>query len=134
MSFDRELAGFCGLTYPELEEALKGIYNDPQAYGGFLSEMTNCFNGYHFCRDETVETTFNTETCLAYLQCRIQRSTPRVRDSENSEVSECFLKRYVALALGTEFEKALEYDEKEGFKPFEYDRFRTELTLRDLVC
>ncbi|KIX09037.1 uncharacterized protein Z518_00115 [Rhinocladiella mackenziei CBS 650.93] len=133
MSFDKDLAGLCGLTYSDLEDALKGIYEDPEVYNGFLSEMTKFFHGYHFCNDETVETVYNTETCLAYLQCRIERTTPETRDPENSEVSEQFLKRFAASTpVIRDFEKALECDGKGNFMPVEYDRFRPEFTLRDL--
>jgi len=55
VSFDRDLAGLCGLTYSDLEDALKGIHEDPEACNGFLSEMTKLFNGYHFCEDEAVD-------------------------------------------------------------------------------
>jgi hypothetical protein len=135
LSFDRDLAGLCGLTYSDLEDALKEIYEDPEAYNGVLSEMTKFFNGYHFCKDETVETVYNTETCLAYLQCRIERKTPETQDPANSEVSEQFLRRFAASApVIRDFEKALEFDEKEGFTPLEYGRFKPEFTLRDLVC
>ena len=88
LSFDRDLAGLCGLTYSDLENALKGIYNDPEAYNGFLSEMTKFFNGYYFCKHEMVETVYNMETCLAYLQCCIEGVTPEIQDPQNSEVSE----------------------------------------------
>ncbi|KIX03383.1 uncharacterized protein Z518_06935 [Rhinocladiella mackenziei CBS 650.93] len=132
-SFDKDLAGLCGLTYSDLEDALKGIYEDPEVYNGFLSEMTKFFHGYHFCNDETVETVYNTETCLAYLQRRIERKTPETRDPENSEVSEQFLKRFAASTpVIRDFEKALECDGKGNFMPVEYDRFRPEFTLRDL--
>jgi Predicted AAA-ATPase len=135
LSFDRDLTGLCGLTYSDLEDALMGIYKDPKACNSFLSEMTKFFNGYHFCKDETVETVYNTETCLAYLQCRIERVTPETQDPENSEVSEHFLTRFAASApVIRDFEKALECDEKGSFTPLEYDRFRPEFTLRDLVC
>jgi hypothetical protein len=43
LSFDRDLAGLCGLTYMDLEDALEGIYKDPEAYNNFLSEMTKKF-------------------------------------------------------------------------------------------
>ncbi|KIX03496.1 uncharacterized protein Z518_07049 [Rhinocladiella mackenziei CBS 650.93] len=88
MSFNKNLAGLCGFTHSDLEDALEGIYEDPEVYNGFLSEMTKFFNGYHFCKDKTVETVYNTETCLAYFQCRIDGGTPETRDPENSEVSE----------------------------------------------
>jgi len=88
LTFYRDVAGLCGLTYSDLEDALKEIYKDPEAYNGFLSELTNIFNGYHFCECETVETVYDTETCLEYLQRLIERKTPEARDLENSEVSE----------------------------------------------
>jgi hypothetical protein len=69
LSFHRGLAGLCGLTSSDLEAALKTIGKD----GKHLSEMTKCFNGYHFCRNERVETVYNTETCLAYLQSVVDR-------------------------------------------------------------
>jgi hypothetical protein len=135
LSFDRDLAGLCGLTYSDLEDALMGIYKDPKAYNGFLPEMTKFFNGYHFCKDETVGTVYNTETCLAYLQCRIERKTPETQDPANSEVSELFLRKFAASApVIRDFEKALECDEKGSFTPLKYDRFRPEFTLQDLVC
>jgi hypothetical protein len=135
LSFDRDLAGLCGLTYSDLEDALRGIYKYPEAYNGFLSEMTKFFNGYHFCNDEMVDTVYNTETCLAYLQCRIERKTPKTQDPENSEVSEQFLRRFAASApVIRDFETALKCDEKENFTPLEYHRFKAEFTLRDLVC
>jgi hypothetical protein len=135
LSFDRDLAEFCGLTYSDLKDALMEIYKDPKAYNGFLSEMTKFFNGYHFCKDETVGTVYNTETCLAYLQCRIERKTPETRDPANSEVSDVFLRKFAASApVIRDFEKALECDEKGNFTPLKYDRFTPEFTLQDLVC
>ena len=135
LSFDRDLAGLCGLTYSDLEDALKRIPEEAKAKTGFLSEMTKFFNGYHFCKDETVETVYNTETCLAYLQRRIERKVPETRDPENSEVSEQFLRRFAASApVISDFEKALVCDENEHFVPLSYERFKSEFTLRDLVC
>jgi Predicted AAA-ATPase len=135
VSFHRDLAGLCGLTYSDLEDALKGIYEDPEAYNGFLSEMTKFFNGYHFCKGEMVGTVYNTERCLAYLQCRIERVPPETEDPENSEVSELFLRRFTASPpVVRDFEKALEYDEKGDFTPLQYGRFKHEFTRRDLVC
>ncbi|KIX08774.1 uncharacterized protein Z518_03431 [Rhinocladiella mackenziei CBS 650.93] len=133
VSFNKNLAGLCGLTYSDLEDALKGIYEDPEVYNGFLSEMTKFFNGYHFCKDKTVETVYNTETCLAYLQCRIDGDTPETRDPENSEVSEQFLRLSVGAApVIRDLQNALKWDEKGNFTPLEYFNFEFELTLRDI--
>ncbi|KAF8433982.1 hypothetical protein BGX38DRAFT_181858 [Terfezia claveryi] len=133
LSFHKDLAGLCGLTSSELEDALMGIYEDPKVYDRFLSEMTEFYNGYHFCRDTTVKTVYNTETCLAYLQCHIEGVTPETQDPENSEVSQDFLRRFATSAPAIrDFEKALECDEKGNFMPIEYSNFKLQLTLRDL--
>ncbi|KAF8433983.1 AAA-ATPase-like domain-containing protein [Terfezia claveryi] len=84
LSFHKGLAGLCGLTSSDLEDALMGIYEDPKVYDRFLSEMTEFYNGYHFCRDTTVKTVYNTETCLAYLQSRIEGVTPATQNPANS--------------------------------------------------
>ena len=67
LSFNRALSGLCCLTHSDLEDAVKGIYKESESCNDFLSEMTKSFNGYHFCNDESVETVYNTESCLAYL-------------------------------------------------------------------
>ena len=72
---------------------------------------------------------------MAYLQCLIEKVKPETQDPENSEVSEQFLRKFAASApvIG-DFEEALKCDEKGSFAPIAYDRFKTEFTLRDLVC
>ncbi len=135
LSFHRDLSGLCGLTYADLKDALKGIYEDPKDNDNFLSEMTKSFNGFHFCKDQRVGTVYNTETCLAYLQCRIEGVKPETIDPENSEVSELFLRRFAAAApLISDFEEVLKRDDKGDFKTLKYQRFKSEFTLRDLVC
>ncbi|KAF8420743.1 hypothetical protein BGX38DRAFT_1307597, partial [Terfezia claveryi] len=133
LSFHKDLAGLCGLTSLDLEDALMEIYKDPKVYDRFLSEMTEFYNGYHFCRDTTVKTVYNTETCLAYLQCHIEGVTPETQDPENSEVSQEFLRRFATSAPAIrDFEKALECDQKGNFMPIEYSKFKLQFTLPDL--
>ncbi|RPB19292.1 DUF1703-domain-containing protein [Terfezia boudieri ATCC MYA-4762] len=133
LSFHKDLAGLCGLTSSDLEAALIGIYEDPEVYDHFLLQMTEFYNGYHFCRSKTVKTVYNTETCLAYLQCRIEGEKPATQDPENSEVSEVFLRRFATSAPAIrDFEKALECDEKGNFMPIEYSNFKLQFTVRDL--
>ena len=75
ISSEREVAGVCGLTRMDIEAALKiACGSDIDAYKKHLSIMTSYFNGYHFCDQETVETVYNTETCLVYLQVRTNTS------------------------------------------------------------
>ena len=135
LSFHKDLAGLCGLTHEDVEDALMGIYKDPEACKDFLSEMRKSFNGYHFCYDEKVNSVYNTETCLAYLQCRIEKESPETRDPPNSEVSSQFLNKCAASAsLLRDFEEALEYEENGDFKALENSGFRTAFTMDDLVC
>jgi len=71
LSFDKDLAGLCGLTRADIEAALKEICgSDLDTYQNHLSTMTEFFNGHHFCDEEKVETIYNTMTCLSFLQVR----------------------------------------------------------------
>jgi len=70
-----------------------------------------------------------TETCLAYVQCIIEGVKPQAEEPQNSEISEQFLNICAASPLvTTDLEKALENS------TLEYDRFKHQFTLRDLVC
>ncbi len=134
VSFKLDIAGLCGLTYSDLEGALKEICQDSEACNSFLSEMTKFFNGYHFCMDRVVETVCSTETCLAYFQRILEGNTPRAEDPENCEVSEQFLRRCAASApVIRDFEYALKRDDKGNFFPLVYGRFKSKFTLGDLV-
>ena len=74
LSFEKEFAGFCGLTQAEVEVALQVIFeknrdveiNDAVAECSEIAKRN--YSGYHFCCRETVPTVFNTNTCLEYLQ------------------------------------------------------------------
>jgi hypothetical protein len=140
LSFHPSLAGLCGLTSSDLEKVLKEIYKDdkpdkPDNPDKHLSEMTKSFNGYHFCRHQTVETVYNTETCLAYLQSIIDGGELETEDPPNSEVAEEFLKKFATSASTiTDFEKALQCDKNGNFVPLEYRQWKQEFTLQDLVC
>jgi hypothetical protein len=145
LSFHRELAGLCGLTSSDLEAALREIreadkHDDDDEYEydeddkhdkndeddkpdkhKHLSEMTKCFNGYHFCNYEKVETVYNTETCLAYLQSVIDGGNEETKDPPNSEIAEEFLKKFATSSSVIEdFETALKR-KNGGFAPLKYD-------------
>jgi hypothetical protein len=135
LSFDRDLAGLCGLTHLDLKDALEQMGKEPEECNRVLLDMTKSFNGYHFCNNETVQTVCNTETGLANLQRLIQGKTPNLENPENSEISEQFLRGLASSAPAIrDFEKATKVDENGKFTPLEYDEFKTQLTLRDLVC
>ena len=129
LSFHQDLAGLCGLTSSDLQAVLKVIGQDQK----LLSEMTKSFNGYHFCRNEQVETVYNTETCLAYLQAIVDRDYLETKNPPNSEVAEKFLDKF-ATSVITDCEKALECDENGDYLPLKYDQLKQEFTLQDLVC
>jgi hypothetical protein len=127
LSFDKDLASLCGLTHSDLEDALKQMNKEPTERSRILSDMTESFNGYHFCNDETVATVYNTETCLANLQRLIQGKTPNLEDPENSEISEQFLRGLASSAPAIrDFEKATKLDENGKFTPLKYDEFKTQ--------
>ena len=69
ISFDKDVARLCGLTRKDIEASLKKACDlDINAYKTHLSVVTRYYNGYHFCNERTVDTVYNTETCLNYLQ------------------------------------------------------------------
>jgi hypothetical protein len=85
------------VTISDLEATLKEIdkdhkhdkhakHNEDHKFDKHLSEMTKCFNGYHFCRNTRVGTVYNTEMCLAYLQSIIDGGDLEAKDPPNSEV------------------------------------------------
>jgi hypothetical protein len=131
LSFHQDLAGLCGLTLSDLEATLKEIGKDDK----HLLEMSKCFDGYHFCRKKRVETVYNTETCLAYLQSVVDEGDEETKDPPNSEVANKFLEKFATSAsVIADFEKALECDKNGDFIPLEYHQLKSEITLRDLVC
>lgn len=91
LSFHKGLAGICGLTNSELDDALKVIGKDSDTRRRILSEMARLFNRYHFCRTEQVNPVYNTETCLQYLQSIVEGTSPQTQDPQNSEISQLFI-------------------------------------------
>src|SRR2546423_1782028 len=110
LSFHPRLAGLCGLTSSDLEKVLGKSCKDDKD-DKHLSEMTKSFNGYHFCMNKKVETVYNTETCLAYLQSIVDGGKLETKNPPNSEVAEQFLNKFATSAsVITDFEKALQYE------------------------
>jgi hypothetical protein len=135
LSFDSDLAGLCGLTRSDVEDVLKKICKDSVKRDLALWEMIEWYNGFHFCNYEKVTTVFNTETCLAHLQRLFRGKTTDVENPENSEISEEFLRAFTSSAPAIrDFERAMKLDETGEFESLEYGKFKTRLTLRDLVC
>ena len=68
ISFDKDVAGLCGLTRKDIEASLQKACDSDINAITHLSVVTRYYNGYHFCDERTVNTVYNTETCLNYLQ------------------------------------------------------------------
>jgi hypothetical protein len=84
---------------------------------------------------KTVETVYNTETCLAYLQSIVNGNKPESKNPQNSEVAAQFLEKFATSApVIADFQKALYFDENGDFVPLEHYELKLEFTLRDLVC
>jgi len=130
VSSDEDMAGLCGLTRGDIEAALKTLCgSDNDAYKRHLQDMTMYLNGYHFCNQKTLESVYNTGTCLAYLQCLKQGKIPEARDPANSEVSQQFLRRFSTSRFAVEdFETGLRRDERGDFMPLEYDILKKDFT------
>ena len=134
LSSSANVAGLCGLTRADIEAALEKVCgSDVDAYKTHLQDMTMHLNGYHFCNHKTLETVYNTDTCLAYLQDVMKGNMPNARDPMNSEVSQQFLRIFAASPCAiADFETGLRRDEKGDFIPFKYDKLEQNFTLTGL--
>ncbi|KAH0564824.1 hypothetical protein GP486_001784 [Trichoglossum hirsutum] len=133
LSFHKDLAGLCGLTRTDIQSALEVVCGpNSDAYKKHLSAMTEHFNGYHFCKNEKVDTIYNTETCLAYLQALIDGGELELFDPPNSEVSDQFLRSFAASSSAiSDFQQAIKHDGK-GFALLPYDHLMQNFKLKDL--
>ncbi|RPA89845.1 hypothetical protein L873DRAFT_1822113, partial [Choiromyces venosus 120613-1] len=91
MSFEEEVAGLCGLSRADVEEALKRICQSKADVKQHLARLTKYANGYHFCSYRKSEPVFNTDTSLEYLQAVLTNKNFNIASPPNSEVSERFL-------------------------------------------
>ena len=67
MSFRPRYSTLCGFTQSDVLEALRLVCQDEKKAHDCLEELTYYANGYHFSR-KPVESVFNPQTVLAYLQ------------------------------------------------------------------
>ncbi|KAL0640096.1 hypothetical protein Q9L58_000924 [Maublancomyces gigas] len=68
LSFEKEVAGLCGLTRADIAAALQVICDSETKAAEHLTQLTKYADGYHFCQNNKVEPVFNTDTSLEYLQ------------------------------------------------------------------
>jgi hypothetical protein len=134
LSSSANAAGLCGLTRADIEAALEKVCgSDIDAYKTHLQDMTMHLNGYHFCNHKTLETVYNTDTCLAYLEDVMNGNMADARDPMNSEVSQEFLRRFAASPSAiADFETGLKRDSMGNFVPFKYDKLKENFGLKDL--
>lgn len=80
LASNEDVAGLCGLTRADIEAALEKLCgSDIDAYKKHLQDMTTYLKEDHFCNQKTLETIYNTDMCLAYLQRLIQGTIPEAR-------------------------------------------------------
>lgn len=68
LTFDPDFSTICGLTRSDVLGALQVICTNKEEVQERLEELEFYANGYHFCDQRRVETVFNTQTALSYLQ------------------------------------------------------------------
>jgi hypothetical protein len=68
ISFSPRISTICGLTRPDVLEALRVICHDEEEVQKHFKELQYYTNGYHFCQQQRVEPVFNTQTALSYLE------------------------------------------------------------------
>ena len=102
VSFDYRLAGLCGLTRGDINHAFsllpakkaaenEALPPDESSNDKDIDNLANQANGYHFCRNRTVETVFNTTTCMEYLQEHFMNPDNPFKEPVHSEVNDVFL-------------------------------------------
>jgi hypothetical protein len=73
ISFVPEMSTICGLTRPDVLEALRVICNSEEEVQEHFKELQHHANGYHFCQQQSVTPVFNTQTALSYLHVRKEK-------------------------------------------------------------
>ena len=68
LTFDPDFSTICGLTRSDVLGALQVICTNKEEVQERFEELEFYANGYHFCDQQRVETVFNTQTALSYLQ------------------------------------------------------------------
>ncbi|KAI7832866.1 hypothetical protein BC939DRAFT_524470, partial [Gamsiella multidivaricata] len=83
-----ELASFCGLTEADVAAALalKKVYESTVEAEKHLKIMRDHYNGFNFVPGGQGPLTYNTNTCLEYLQGKPMEDPLSVTNSEASEV------------------------------------------------
>lgn len=89
MSFCPNFSAMCGLTQLDVISALKTICKEEKDVQEHLQLLTLNASGYHFCRMQRVETVFNTQTVISYLEVRKQTYCLSVQRSVMSAADAC---------------------------------------------
>ena len=145
VSFDYRLAGLCGLTRGDINHAFsllrpkKAAENEalPPAESsndGGIDNLANQANGYHFCRNRTVETVFNTTTCMEYLQERFMNPDHQFKEPIHSEVNDVFLELCTLSPIARNIlSRALEQEHDGSCHSLSYNELKESFKLTNLV-
>ena len=68
ISFSPEISTICGLAQSDVLAALRVVCNNEEEVQKHLRELERHANGYHFCQEQSVDTVFNTQIALSYLE------------------------------------------------------------------
>lgn len=133
LTFSPDFSTICGLTRADVLGALQAICTNKKEVEERLGELEFYANGYHFCDQRGVETVFNTQTALSYLQAVRLREKPEAEDPPNSEVSEPFLQICAtAPAAVNVMQLALQRDEHECYRKIPYKEVLYGFNLTEL--
>ncbi|KAG9067497.1 hypothetical protein KI688_012280 [Linnemannia hyalina] len=105
VSWEPELAGFCGLTEADVAAALalKSVCDSTAEAEKHLKIMRDHYNDFNFVPDGQGSLTYNTNTCLEYLQnLEIGKPMKDPLSFTNSEASEVSLRLLAASPVATQ--------------------------------
>ncbi|KAF9547525.1 hypothetical protein EC957_008362 [Mortierella hygrophila] len=104
VSWEPELAGFCGLTEANVTAALalKNVCESTAEAEKHLKIMRNHYNGFSFVPGGQWPLTYNTNTCLEYLErLAVRKPMENLLSVTNSEASEVSLRLLAASPVAT---------------------------------
>ncbi|KAG0256198.1 hypothetical protein DFQ27_005862 [Actinomortierella ambigua] len=104
VSWEPELAGFCGLTEADVAAALAldKVCRTSSEAEKHLNIMRDHYSGFNFAPNGQGPLTYNTNTCLEYLQCLVEgKPMENPLSVTNSEVSEASLRLFAESPVAT---------------------------------
>ncbi|KAG9063512.1 hypothetical protein KI688_004396 [Linnemannia hyalina] len=103
VSWEPELGGYCGLTEADITAALKKVCKSTAKAKKHFKIMRDHYNGFNFVPGGQGPLTYNTNTCLEYLQCLVEGEPMNYpRSVTYSEVSGASLRLLAASPVATQ--------------------------------